>query len=63
MTRIMDRPTPEKIRATRKELALTQTQAASLIYRTLNAWQRWEDGSRNMPLPLWELFLHKTGKQ
>lgn len=59
----MNSPTPEQVRQAREELALTQTQAAALVHRTLSAWQRWEYGERAMPVGTWELFLHKTGKQ
>jgi hypothetical protein len=47
-------PTPKQIVAARG--ALTQTQAAALIYCTLRAWQDWEGGQRRMHPAFFELF-------
>lgn len=55
----MKAPTPEQIKQTRQQLAMSQPDAAALIYRTKSAWQKWEYGQRTMPLALWELFLTK----
>lgn len=57
-----DHPTPEQVRAAREAAGLTQTGAASLVYSTLSAWQRWEQGERKMHAGLWELFRIKTGR-
>lgn len=53
-------PTPEQIRTARRNAAMTQGAAASLVYSTLNAWQKWEDGSRRMHPAIWELFKIKA---
>ncbi len=60
-------PTPEEIRAAREAAGLTQTAAASLLYRTLRNWQQWESAKespdhRRMDPALWELFKIKTGR-
>lgn len=59
----MNPPTPEQIKQRRESLAMSQPEAAKLIYRSASAWQKWEYGERTMPLALWELFLHKTEQQ
>ena len=50
-------PTKEQIRSARTSAGLTQTQAASLVYASLNGWQKWEAGDRRMHPALFELFL------
>lgn len=57
-------PTVEEIKAARAEAGLSQSQAAAAVYVSVNTWQTWEakpDSSkfRQMPAPLWELFLNK----
>ena len=52
-------PSPEIVKAKRLAAKLTQTEAAALVYSTLSAWQRWEQGERKMHPGLWELFLYK----
>lgn len=59
----MNSPTPDQIKAARANAGLTQSQAAALIYKTLNAWQKWESGDRAMDAALWELFLLKLGRE
>lgn len=54
-------PTPEEIRAARKQRGLTQREAAALIYATQSAWEDWEQGRRRMHRGLFELFRIKTG--
>lgn len=54
-------PTPEEVRAAREAAGLSQTAAATLIYRTLRGWQEWEAGNRRMHPALWELFRLKSG--
>jgi len=56
----MKSPTPEQVLRARKELSLTQTEAAAIIYKSLNAWQQWEAGKRDMDPAFWELFKIKT---
>ena len=53
-------PTPCQVRAAREAAGLTVAQAASLIHKTARAWQRWEDGTREMDPALFELFCLKT---
>jgi DNA-binding transcriptional regulator YiaG len=53
-------PAPGDIIAARQAAALTQTQAASLVYGSLRTWQQWEAGDRRMHAGLWELFRLKT---
>ena len=59
-------PAPHEIRAARAAAELTQTAAAALIYKSLNAWQYWEASPeskmhRTMDPAYFELFLIKTG--
>ena len=49
-------PGPTEIRAAREAAGLTQTQAASLVFSGLRAWQQWEAGDRRMPPSTWALF-------
>ncbi len=53
-------PPPTHIRSARLAAGLSQSAAASVIYRTLRNWQQWELGERRMDRALWELFLIKT---
>lgn len=53
--------TPEQIKYARLSSGLTQTQAASLIYKALITWQQWEAGVRLMDPAFFELFLIKCG--
>lgn len=53
-------PTPEAIRAARDALGLSQTDAASIIYSSMRAWQEWEAGTRRMHPAMWELWMLKT---
>jgi len=56
----MTNPSPDKIKDARVNAGLTQTQAASLIYKGLRTWQQWESGDRTMDAALFELFVIKT---
>jgi len=53
-------PTPEKITATRHALGLTRTEAGRLISSNYKNWQRYETGTRKMPVSTWKFFLLKT---
>jgi DNA-binding transcriptional regulator YiaG len=53
-------PTPAEIRQARLAAGLTQTEAASLIYCTLRAWQDWEAGKKRMHPAFWELWHVKA---
>lgn len=65
-------PTPEEVRASRKAVGLTQSQAAALISpaqgkSSYRAWQVYEvaigqPDHRAIPLPTWELFMLLTGQ-
>lgn len=54
-------PTPEEIKAARKAVGMSQSEAARTIgterYQT---WQAYELGTRKMPAAKWELFRLKT---
>lgn len=52
-------PEPSEIKTKRLEQALTQAEAADLIYSKLRTWQDWEAGKAKMHAGLWELFLLK----
>jgi DNA-binding transcriptional regulator YiaG len=61
----MNCPTPEQIKQARENAGLTQTQAATLIYKGLRTWQGWEasegeKGHRKMDAAFWELFMLKV---
>lgn len=53
-------PKPTDVLAARKAAGLTQTAAAQLIYCTLSAWQRWEQGEREMHPAFLDLFRRKA---
>jgi len=55
----MQSPTPEEIKQYRTASGLTQTQAAELIYCSLGAFQKWEQGDRAMHPAFFELFKIK----
>jgi DNA-binding transcriptional regulator YiaG len=52
-------PTPAEIRTARETAGLTQTQAATLLYKTTRVWQMREAGDRAMDPAFWELFCIK----
>ena len=53
-------PTPNQVKAAREAAALTQTEAAKLVYSTCRAWQKWEGGDARMHPAIFELFRLKT---
>ena len=53
-------PTPLMIKTLRSSMSITQMQAASFLYVSVSAWQRWELGKRKMHPALWEFFLIRT---
>lgn len=53
-------PSPEQIRAARKQAGLTQTAAADLVETDLRVWQQWEHGERKMHAGFWRLFCLLT---
>ena len=59
-------PFPDEVRAARESAGLTQTQAAELVFVTLNGWQRWEKekgtpDARPMHPAIWTLFRLRIG--
>ena len=52
-------PTKETIREARLAAGLTQREAAELARVTLEAYQRWEYGTRQISAAHWELFTIK----
>jgi len=59
----MQSPTPEEIKQYRTASGLTQTQAAELIYCSLGAFQKWEQGDRAMHPAFFELFKIKKARR
>lgn len=55
-------PAPDEVLTARQTAGLTQTQAAHLVFVTLNAWQRWESADARMPPAAWWLFRLRTGQ-
>ena len=53
-------PTPDALRAKRSSAGLTQSQAAALLGVSRRSIAGWETGERDMPRPLWTLFLMLT---
>jgi DNA-binding XRE family transcriptional regulator len=58
---MLNSPTPELLKKTRKLLGYTQREAAELVHVSLRAWQLWEAGDRKMPPGIWELCVIKSG--
>lgn len=48
-------PSPEALRAWRRDRDLSAASAAALVYTTARSWLRWEAGASPMPPALWEL--------
>lgn len=55
-------PTAEALRAQRAKAQLTQEQAAELLGVSRRSIAGWETGERDMPRPLWTLFLMLTAE-
>lgn len=53
-------PAPEEIIEAREQAKLTQTEAAALIFCSLNGWQQWEGNLRRMHPAFWELWRAKA---
>lgn len=51
------RPAPQIIKSARAEAQLTQSAAAALVHVSVRAWQKWEQGEREMPMSTLHLFL------
>ena len=56
-------PTPAEVKASRESAGLTQRESAAVVYVTLSAWQRWEQGERPMHCAFWELWRLKTQRR
>jgi len=59
--KVFQSPSAETIKKARSEAGLTQEKAAELIHVSVRAWQKWEQGERQMPVPNFELFILKSG--
>lgn len=55
-------PSPEEIRAWRRERDLSAREAGALVHTTGRVWQQWESGERRMHPAFWELARAK-GRQ
>ncbi|MBL8518172.1 MAG: helix-turn-helix transcriptional regulator [Betaproteobacteria bacterium] len=54
-------PTADALRTARLAAELTQAQAAELVHLSSQTrWAEYENGTRNIDLARWELFLIKT---
>ena len=53
-------PTPTAIIERRRAMGLSQRDASALLGMSRRAWAGWETGERDMPRPLWTLFLMLT---
>lgn len=49
-------PTPKEVKEARLFANLTQSESAELCLITANTWARYEQGSTQMPAPIWKLF-------
>lgn len=56
----MAMPTPDEIKAARKDLGLSTEEAAALLEKSARTWQAWEYGRNKMSAADWELFKLKT---
>jgi DNA-binding transcriptional regulator YiaG len=52
--------TPADIIKARTDAALTQSEMAAMLHKSVRTVQDWEQGRRNMPESDFELFLMKT---
>lgn len=53
-------PKPDEIRAAREAAQLSRDAAAKLIYKSVRAWEKWENGERKMDPAFWELWRIKA---
>jgi putative transcriptional regulator len=58
----MTNPTPLQIKAARKAVGLTQTEAGKVVLAPLRTWQNWEYGKREMPALAWVTFQNYADK-
>jgi len=52
-------PTPAEVKTLREHHRLTRWEFGQLVYQTERAVTAWEQGTRAMPLALWELMIYK----
>ncbi len=57
---LLGHPNPSDILEVRKNLGITQTDAANMLHTTCRVWQQWEAGKRKMHPAFWELFRIKA---
>jgi putative transcriptional regulator len=55
-------PDAWRIAKARERAGHSQSQAARVIYVSVQAWQKWEQAVNRMPPGLFELYLIKTGQ-
>ena len=51
--------TAKELKTLRKKHGLTQTEIATLVFQTKQAWSQYESGSRNMTATTYELLKIK----
>lgn len=54
------KPPKEQVKDMRKVLKLTQQECADMCLIQSNTWARYEQGTIQMPAPIWELFKLKA---
>lgn len=59
----MINPTTDQIQAARLGAGLTKKQAASIVFCTSRAWERWESGDRKMHKVFYLYFLIATNQK
>lgn len=55
-------PTAAQIKARRRIMKLSQTEAAKMLHTECRVWQQWESGARKMHPAFWELFRRKCAE-
>lgn len=53
-------PSPEQVRALRRDANLSASKAAALVHTSPRAWLQWESGDRAMHPAFWELATIKV---
>jgi DNA-binding transcriptional regulator YiaG len=53
-------PGKRQIRSAREAAGLSRSAAAELIYKSARAWEKWEQGDRELDPALWELWQLKV---
>lgn len=58
----VDAPTPDQIKAVRSKLGWSAKKSANLVHVAQSMWSGYENGSKQIPVGLWNLFLVKSGE-